>query len=657
MTDKKLHLSFHGRIIDHLGIQMYQSPVAAIAEMISNAWDADAESVAIRLPEDLDDGAVITVADNGMGMTFEDCEGRYLTVGVCRREGGNERTVGKGRQVLGRKGIGKFAGFGIAERIVIDTTSGETGEHTRFALDINELRQGGYVDPNGREIGVLEYDPPDSARIAMHGTVVTLEGLTIARRPSSEPFARSMARRFLLAQRAADFEVSVNDDPLPTGLDLQRVEYSFPRDYEEGERPSGLVIADDWGEEVLSSGDRIRWQILFYEEPINDDDFRGISVFARGKLAQRPFFFNLSGGLSGQHGQQYMSGQIEADYIEDLPKDLIATERQRVNWEDPSTQPLETWGQDRVRALLGTWRDRRGEARRRQIEDKLATFSGRLSVLPPSEQRTVKRALGKLGGIPALSDEQFEEIGEAVLLAWEQGRLRGLIDDLAEAEDLSESALLNILVEAQVLTALNAAEAIKTKIDTVHGLRERIQRRELETAVRDYIARNPWLISPKWETFSVERGISGLLEDAAEVAQLDGPDWVGRVDLALSAGEQLLVLEFMRPGLRVDWDHIQRFERYVRTVRTRLRALTGQRLRKVSGYIVADVLSRSPEMIEKIEALASEDMFALDWEALFEEAMATWREFLDILASRAPDDQRLQALRGSGELPTPPSSE
>ena len=44
---QKLHLAFHGKIIDHLGIQMYQSPTAAIAEIVSNAWDADAEHVNI----------------------------------------------------------------------------------------------------------------------------------------------------------------------------------------------------------------------------------------------------------------------------------------------------------------------------------------------------------------------------------------------------------------------------------------------------------------------------------------------------------------------------------------------------------------------------------------------------------------------------------
>ena len=79
-TQRKLHLSFHGRILDHLGIQMYQSPVAAIAEIVSNAWDADAENVWIELPKNLSDGAIITVRDDGWGMTYEECEKRYLNV-------------------------------------------------------------------------------------------------------------------------------------------------------------------------------------------------------------------------------------------------------------------------------------------------------------------------------------------------------------------------------------------------------------------------------------------------------------------------------------------------------------------------------------------------------------------------------------------------
>ena len=73
--DKKLYLEFHGRTIEHLGIQMYQSPVNAIAEMVANAWDADATSVEIELPETATDpDATFVIRDNGIGMTFEECQ-------------------------------------------------------------------------------------------------------------------------------------------------------------------------------------------------------------------------------------------------------------------------------------------------------------------------------------------------------------------------------------------------------------------------------------------------------------------------------------------------------------------------------------------------------------------------------------------------------
>ena len=89
-----------------------------------------------------------------------------------------------------------------------------------------------------------------------------------------------------------------------------------------------------------------------------------------------------------------------------------------------------------------------------------------------------------------------------MLTAWEQGRLQDLIDDIAQAEELSADELVGLLAEAQVLTALNTAEAVRTKLLTVGGLKQRIDRHELENAVRNYISGHPWLVSPKWETFA-----------------------------------------------------------------------------------------------------------------------------------------------------------
>jgi len=210
-VDKELYLRFHGRILEHMGIQMYQRPVNALAELVANAWDADAEWVDISLPSEISETAVIVVRDNGIGMKFDDCQSRYLEVGWNRRRADpEERTKEKRRRVLGRKGIGKFAGFGIADVIRVDTTSKENGERTVFELRLGELVGEEYVSTEGKLIKVVDYEPPDEARRQNHGCIVTLTNLKLGRLLPAETFAKSMARRFLLYQLAADFRVLVN---------------------------------------------------------------------------------------------------------------------------------------------------------------------------------------------------------------------------------------------------------------------------------------------------------------------------------------------------------------------------------------------------------------------------------------------------------------
>src|SRR5438094_8470665 len=82
---RKLHIKYHGRILDQLGLQTYQSPTACLSELIANSWDADATEVHITLPAQLDDDAVLILKDDGDGMTLDNCENKYLNVGWCRR--------------------------------------------------------------------------------------------------------------------------------------------------------------------------------------------------------------------------------------------------------------------------------------------------------------------------------------------------------------------------------------------------------------------------------------------------------------------------------------------------------------------------------------------------------------------------------------------
>ena len=643
--DRVLRLNYSGRIIDHLGLQMYQSPVAAVAELVANAWDADAVRVEIELPQTLTRDAEIVVADDGNGMSFAECQNRFLNVGYARR--GNrtmEKSSLKERRILGRKGIGKFAGFGIAQLIRIETVSRDSGERTVFEMDISKLRTDEYVNREGTEIDLVNYEGPNSNRKQNHGTKVRLRVLLLTQRREPTTFARSMARRFLLHQTAADFRIFVNGVTLPDADDLQRVQFSFPIEYRHEELPNGLSFDGDWGIETICD-QQIKWRVRFYHDPIGNEELRGLSVLAGGKLVQEPFFFNLSGGLPGQHGQQYVSGQIQADALDEQQEDLVAPERQRVNWDHPLAAQVQQWGQGRLKELLSLWRSRRGEKRKQQLEARLLGFNTRLERLGRHERETILRAIRRVAQIETLSQAQFEDLGEAILTAWEQGRLRDLIGDIAQVENLTADQLVELLAEAQVLTALNTAEAVKMKLLTVGGLKQRIDSHEYENAVRDYISENPWLVSPNWETFAVERGVKGLLEDAlSESGIADETDFKGRVDLALSSGDHLLILEFMKPGLSLNWEHINRFERYVRLVRINLRSNTRGKLKRATGYIVADELQARAELEDKVQSLANDDMFAQDWQTLFANAIAQWQEFLEILAGRDPQDERLQVL-------------
>lgn len=640
-SDRKLYLEFHGRVIEHLGIQMYQSPVNAIAELVANAWDADATSVEIEIPDTVTDpNATFMIRDNGIGMDFDECQECYLAVGRNRRGNATEEKTARNRPVLGRKGIGKFAGFGIASLVTVETVSRENGERTVFRLDLDDLMSDDKPRAVEKEIEIVEYDPPDEERKQESGTTITLSRLTIHRAPSKNQFPLSMARRFLLHEEQADFVVSVQGEPLPRSYDAAGFEYQFPKDLPDP--IEGVEVdAEGWGLETVEGKD-IRWRFLFRKDTIDEEELRGVAVFAGGKLAQRPFFFNLTRGLTGQHGAEYLAGQVVADFIDRLPADLIATERQRVNWGRDETTPLLDWGQSRLRLACRVWAKLRGEKKAKRLEERLVGFTDRLERLPKHEKRTVKRALTSLGKVPTLSDERFDELGRAVLGAWEQGRLTELIAEIAEAEDLDESALLDVLVEARVLTALQTVEVVRTKLEAIQGLRRRIAEKELENAVRDFIAENPWLVSPEWETFKREKGLRSVTEEAANVSKLSADVYSGRVDLTMASGQHLLVLEFVRPGQSVDWDHLSRFERYVLTIRSSVRTATAARFRRVTGYIVADRLDRRPDFAAKIEAMEGEEMYALDWPALLAKAEAGWSDFLDILEARGGGDFRME---------------
>jgi signal transduction histidine kinase len=94
----------------------------ALVELIKNAYDADATSVLLR-GDHLDDPqqAVLTVADNGIGMTDSQFRGGFLRLAARGKTEGERRSPIYQRRFTGEKGVGRLAAHKLAA--VLDVTT------------------------------------------------------------------------------------------------------------------------------------------------------------------------------------------------------------------------------------------------------------------------------------------------------------------------------------------------------------------------------------------------------------------------------------------------------------------------------------------------------------------------------------------------------
>ena len=123
-------LSLDLNVLNHLGINLYSNVPAVLSEVVANSWDAEATSVDIRT--DLR-AKTITITDNGWGMSKEECNSKFLTVGYKKRDLEAVETPNLHRHVMGRKGVGKLALFSIANTIEVQSVKVKKAKRKRTA--------------------------------------------------------------------------------------------------------------------------------------------------------------------------------------------------------------------------------------------------------------------------------------------------------------------------------------------------------------------------------------------------------------------------------------------------------------------------------------------------------------------------------------------
>lgn len=640
---RKLKMTVAGRFIDLLGHQMYGGPVQAVAEFVANAWDADSNKVEVNVPEDPRvEGAEISVRDYGEGMSFDELTARYLTIGYERRKERGERTK-SGRLVMGRKGIGKLAGFGIAEDIVLRSLK----DHWLVQFTLN------YTDLKSRtKLESLEIVPEiDELSDEENGVTISLRNLRLERKISIESFRKSISRRFALNTEI--MEIAVNGKSM-TKEDLG-LEYKIPGG--DGE----------WMEEDVEGFGKVSYWFGFLNETIKDPELRGVSVFARDRVAQvTPFFFNLSGGINGQVGLEYLTGQVKAETL-DAKVDYIATPRQMVNWQFGNAPLFEKWGQGKIKKLCSDWKKRREDRNLEKFKHDYSEFFPRINALASQEKRDLTQALERIAGLERVGAEEFRVIANSMINGVERESVRKVIERINAASEEALPELYEAIKEWDIISAVAIAEIVTGRIEIIRQFKKHIEEHLPEKApgeqpdMQTFIAEYPWLLGQQFADlrlagFYFEKGVDKWIEDVLkavdkEYAREDTRE-ERRFDLLCVKNEwQVLIIELMRPGIPLDYNHVMRLNRYVTRIQTATKEMGTTpefKSKTVYGLLIADDIAKDSSLGETMQALR-QNLDVVTWNGLFVKVEANYKDILEMQRMKAPEDPRIRSLAGLGQ--------
>ena len=133
----ELYFSVDSQLLGELGERLVTKNYIALAELVKNAYDADATGITItfvkakgekRATFSLDEnasedvGGQIIVADNGNGMTIDQVKACWMRVATPDKVRNPYSTI-YGRRKTGSKGIGRFACRRLAGALEIETTA------------------------------------------------------------------------------------------------------------------------------------------------------------------------------------------------------------------------------------------------------------------------------------------------------------------------------------------------------------------------------------------------------------------------------------------------------------------------------------------------------------------------------------------------------
>lgn len=188
---KEYKLNIDPRILELLGPSLYTNIYYVLAELIANAYDADAHNVYIIANKD-----DITVEDDGKGMSYAKGDvQKYLNVAAVSRSNKEDSYTPLNRKKMGRKGVGKLAALSVSENVLVKTIS--DGEKSGFVLS-RHIGENNLLVPLSDEQITFE-------KISDNGTSIVMQSPQYKLHSTLKAIKRNLLKIFPLVNR--DFKI------------------------------------------------------------------------------------------------------------------------------------------------------------------------------------------------------------------------------------------------------------------------------------------------------------------------------------------------------------------------------------------------------------------------------------------------------------------
>lgn len=341
-------LKISPRMLELLSKDLYTNLYFVLAELIANAYDADAENVYI----DITDNS-ISVEDDGTGMDPSQLNDTYLFVGTeTRNSEENARTPNKKRLKMGRKGIGKLAALSISKGFQLVTIK----DGIASAIFIPNS-----IEHDNEVLSELSPEDYTLKHITDHGTAIIMNAPKVHIPSIKETVINNLSRIFpkeipdfhiYATFKGNSFEIKPDEKTIiPRLATLVTIgdEYSKLKDSLDSDNANiQYEYIDEYTKEIDIANSKqemtklpltIKGWIGTYrttremKKDINEFSDNYLAIFAHNKMGQRNIL-----SLVGKNRvyESYVVGNLHIDAFEasDYP-DMAGTNRQGYNENDP----------------------------------------------------------------------------------------------------------------------------------------------------------------------------------------------------------------------------------------------------------------------------------------------------------------------------------